>query len=277
MEARVRIGCSSWTSPAWWGRVYPRGIGDGERLGLYAGLYDTVEVDSTYYREPSAGLTRRWAQVTPPDFTFSLKITRELLEPKASPDRERLEAFLDAAALLGPKEGPLLAQFPPGFRPGRNEKFLGAFLEALPPGPRYALELRDPGWFSGGPWERLQRCLTDRGMALTWSYLTYVTVPRVRTADFVYLRFIGDHTTIPEAQHGETRVDRSGILREYLPALSEARDSAREIFVYFNNHFAGFAPASVNLFRETLGLPPIDFARNAQAPGEGSQQRLSGL
>ena len=114
-------------------------------------------------------------------------------------------------------------------------------------------------------------------MALTWSYLTYVAIPRVRTADFLYVRFIGDHTTVPEAQHGEIRVDRSGALQEYAEALSEVNASVREIFVYFNNHFAGFAPASVNLFRETLGYTPIDFARSIRAPGEGRQRRLPGL
>ena len=277
MEARLRIGCSSWTSPAWWGRVYPEKLGDGERLRLYAGLYDTVEVDATYYREPSAGLVRRWAQVTPPGFTFSLKVTRDLLELKSPAARERLEAFVGAAALLGAKEGPLLAQFPPGFRPARSERSLATFLEALPSGPRYAVELRDAGWYRGAPWERLRRRLTDRGMALTWSYLTYLAIPPVVTADFVYVRFIGDHTTVPEVRHGEVQVDRSGTLREYARTLTEVRGSVREIFVYFNNHFAGFAPASVNLFREMLGFPPVDFGRSLRAPGGGSQTRLPGL
>ena len=277
MEARLRIGCSSWTSPAWWGRVYPEKLGDGERLRLYAGLYDTVEVDATYYREPSTGLVRRWGQVTPPGFTFSLKITRDLLEPRAPADRERLEGFVGTAALLGPKEGPLLAQFPPGFRPARSERSLVSFLEALPPGPRYAVELRDAGWYRGATWERLQRCLTDRGMALAWSYLTYVAIPRVVTADFAYVRFIGDHTTVPEVRHGEVRVDRSGTLREYARALTDVRGSVRDIFVYFNNHFAGFAPASVNLFRDLLGLSPVDFSRSVRAPVGGSQSRLPGL
>lgn len=277
MEARLRIGCSSWTSPAWWGRVYPPGIAEGERLGCYAGMYDTVEVDSTYYGGLSAALARRWAKVTPPDFVFSLKIPRDLFDPRTPPDPGRLEGFTGPAALLGPKEGPLLVQFPPGFRPGRGERFLASLLGALPPGPRYAVELRHADWFRGETWARLERSLRDRGMALAWSYLTYVAVPRVRTADFVYLRFIGDHTTIPESEHGETRVDRSPILREYVPALLEARTSVREIFVYFNNHFAGFAPASVNLFRAIMHLPPIDLARSVRVPGEQRQQRLPGL
>lgn len=256
----VRIGCSSWTSVSWWDRVYPSGLADGDRLAWYSRFWNAVEVDSSYYRDPGPYLVRRWARVTPPDFRFTLKFPRDLLDPKKPVKPEAIATFLANARQLGPKLGPVLLQFPPWVKPGRAEEFLAAIVERLEPDLRYAIELRDAGWFLGPTFERLQRLLSDRRLALAWSYLTYVDVPPARTTDFVYLRFIGDHTTVPEETHGETRVDRSKEIATWASRLVPALEEISGAFAFFNNHFAGFAPASVNDFRIAMGLPPIAFA-----------------
>ncbi len=260
MPARLRIGCSSWTSEAWWNRVYPAGLPDGERLRVYARLYDTVEVDSSYYRDPGPYLVRRWASVTPEDFVFTLKFPRDLLDPKKPLDRDRVRTFLGNARLLGPKLGPILLQFPPWVRPGRATTFLSELLEELEPSLRYSVELRARAWFEGDPWSWVRTELQRRGIALAWSYLTYVDVPPERTAGFVYLRFIGDHTSVPAETHGEVRVDRSKELRLWAGRLRGVQTEVAEGFVFFNNHFQGFAPESVNLFRAELGLPRVRYA-----------------
>ena len=260
MPPRLRIGCSSWTSEAWWGKVYPPGVREGDRLGLYARLFDTVEVDSTYYRPPTPYLVRRWAAVTPEEFLFTLKFPRDLLDPRAKMDREALASFQASVRLLGNKLGPLLLQFPPWFKPGRNESYLQELLDTLEGDLRFSVELRDAAWYSGEVGKRPLRSLRDRNLALTWSYLTYLKVPAERTSDFLYLRFIGDHDTVPDSQHGEIRIDRREVLSEWASHLKEAFGSIESAYVYFNNHFAGFAPASVNHFREELGLPPVDYA-----------------
>lgn len=258
MERAPRVGCSSWTSDAWWGPVYPSGLKDGDRLAWYAKRWDTVEVDSSYYASPSPFLVRRWASVTPDGFLFTLKFPRDLLDPKHAVDPAAVAKFVGTAKLLGPKLGPILLQFPPWVKPGRAEKFLEEILGALEPGPRYSVELRDAGWFHGPTFEALCRRLSDRQVALAWSFLTYVDVPPAVTADFVYLRFIGDHTSIPAEQHGEIRTDRSDAIRTWAERLKRAE--IEQGFVYFNNHFAGFAPASVNDFRREFGLAPVEFA-----------------
>ncbi len=259
-RSKVRVGCSSWTSDAWWGRVYPQGLPDGERLAWYARLWDTVEVDASYYRDPGPYLVRRWEKVTPPDFRFTLKFPRDLLDPKKPVESERVAEFLGHARLLGPKLGAILLQFPPWVKPGRASGFLSDLLGRLEPGTRYAVELRDAGWFSGAAFDQLRRELSDRSMALAWSYLTYVEVPPELTSDFVYLRFIGDHTSVPAATHGEVRIDRSGALAAWAGHLERRLEELSSAFVLFNNHFAGFAPASVNDFRRAIGLPPVVFA-----------------
>lgn len=97
-------------------------------------------------------------------------------------------------------------------------------------------------------------------MALAWSYLTYVEVPAAITSDFVYLRFIADHDTIPTETHGEIRVDRSAEIRTWAGRFRDAlRADAQEGFAFFNNHFEGMAPASVNPFRAELGMEPVRY------------------
>ncbi len=258
--SKLRIGCSSWTSEAWVGRVYPEGLPDADRLAWYARFWDSVEVDATYYRAPSADLVRRWARVSPPGFCFTLKFPRELLDPRRALRTERIAAFLETVTLLGPKLGAVLLQFPPWFKPGRASPFLDELLGRLEPRVRYSVELRDAGWFSGEIFERLQRSLSERRVALAWSYLTYVDVPPAVTSDFVYLRFIGDHTSVPAVTHGEVRVDRTEAVDRWATRLRDRLKGLAAAFVFFNNHFAGFAPASLNDFRRARGLPPIAYA-----------------
>ncbi len=218
----LRTGCSSWTSDAWRGRFYPAGIADADRLRYYARRFDTVEVDASYYRDPGPDRARRWAAVTPEGFTFAMKMPKDLLRPQPPAPPEAL---------------------------GR-----------LPPGPRYAVELREADWFRDPHLTELKRRLEELDIALVWSYLTFLDVPAERTADFVYLRFIGDHTTVPASVHGEIRIDRTDAVRRWAVPAREADRDGRDVFAYFNNHFAGFAPESVNLFRREMGLPPIPIA-----------------
>ena len=272
MSAVVRVGCSSWTSEAWWDRLYPRSLAEGERLAWYARLYPTVEIDSTFYAMPRGFLSERWRRTTPEGFRFAAKMTRELLDRKRPIDRGSIEQFVREISPLGPKLGPILLQFPPSFRPKEGSKFLGDLLEALPAGPRYAVELRDAGWYTEATLGELRPLLEGRSVALAWSFLSFVDVPPEVTTDFLYVRFIGDHTTVPSEVHGTLRVDRSEETRRWAERVRQRLESVREVFVFFNNHFAGFAPASVNLFREALQMPPIDYA--PPSPSGGVQSRL---
>ena len=277
MPPRLAVGCSSWTSEAWWGRLYPRDLPPGERLSAYSRWFDAVEVDTSYYRDPGAPLVRRWARATPAGFVFTMKVPRELLDPRHRVDRERIARFEAHAKELGPKLGALVAQFPPWVKPSRAEPFLEELLDGLDPTLRYAVELRDAGWFRGEVRQRLLRRLTDHRRALAWSVLTYVDVPAERTGDFVYLRFIGDHTTVPAERHGELRVDRGPETSLWASRVRSVFDQVANVYAFFNNHFAGFAPASVNLFRRELGLPEVDY-RDLLAPAAvgraGRQLRL---
>ena len=258
MPAPYRIGCSSWTSDAWWDRFYPRTLKDGERITWYSKYFDTVEVDATYYAVPASAMVRGWAAKTPESFRFTLKLFRDFMDPKKPLDPSLLLKFTQNARLLGDRLGPILLQFPPWVKPGKAQQHLTALLDALDPGLRYAVELRDAGWFRGEVGSWLKAELERRRIALAWSYLTYVEVPDEATTDFAYMRFIGDHATVPAEQHGEIRVDRSAETRRWADRIARQRDRFLEVFVFFNNHYAGFAPESVNEFRTAAGLPRIE-------------------
>lgn len=270
MTTDLRIGCSSWTSEAWWDRLYPRSLADGERIGYYARLYPAVEVDATYYAPPRALLSQRWRRATPEGFLFTAKMTRDLLDWKSPVDAGKLDAFVRELGPLNEKLGAILLQFPPSFRPANGARFLEELLPALPSGPRYSVEFRDPHWFSTEERPKLLRRLADREVALAWSFLSFVRVPWEVTTDFLYVRFIGDHTTVPASEHGSVRVDRTETMRTYAERVREQLEELERIYVFFNNHFAGFAPASVNTFRGMLGLRPIAYA---PPPERGPAQR----
>ncbi|MGA7860836.1 MAG: DUF72 domain-containing protein [Thermoplasmata archaeon] len=261
MGAEVRIGTSSWTSEAWWGRVYPDGTPPADRLRLYASLYDCVEVDATYYTLPTRRMVEGWYSRTPPGFLFTLKVTRDLLDPKTPVNAEKLQGFASAAQVLGEKLGPLLLQFPPWVKPARSTQFLWELLSVLPAGPRYAVELRDAGWYTGETRERLLRELRDRQIILAWASLNYVEIPPEVTSEEVYLRFIGDHTSIPAETHGEVRADRTAETARWAERLRAVSSDLRRALVFFNNHYAGFAPESANLFRNLMGLVPVPYDR----------------
>jgi uncharacterized protein YecE (DUF72 family) len=256
----IRIGCSSWTSPSWNGRFYPPGLPDAQRLSVYARRFDCVEVDATYYAMLPASVIASWGRRTPEGFRFTLKFPRDLLDPRKPPKAEDVAEFFRRAVQLGPKLAGVLFQFPPWFKPprsgdGGNWEFLATTVRSVPEGVPVAVELRDAGWFGAERHPELRRLLSERQVPLAWSYLTYVDVPPDLTSDWVYLRFIGDHDTIPEAKHGAVVVDRSGPMRSWAGRLREAAPRLRRALVFFNNHFAGYAPASAEEFRSIVTAP----------------------
>ncbi|HEV8049805.1 MAG TPA: DUF72 domain-containing protein [Thermoplasmata archaeon] len=262
MTGALHVGCSSWTSEAWNGRLYPTGLPPVQRLPYYARFFDCVEVDATYYAIPARSMVRGWARRTPETFRFALKLSRDLLERDHPLDEAKADAFVSASAELGPKLAGVVAQFPPSFRPPREgdggaAEQLQGLVERLASKLPLAVELRDKGWFTGARAEWLYGLLREHRTALGWSFLTFLDVPPVVTTDRIYLRFIGDHTTISEHELGETRVDRTETTRQWANAIRERLDEVQSALVFFNNHFAGYAPESANTFLGLLGRPQI--------------------
>lgn len=271
---RIRYGTSSWSEKAWSGVFYPAGLPAREQLPFYAQRYDTVEADVTYYRVPDAPLVRGWAERTPPGFVLSAKFPRSIVHAGegAAPDPQKLlvrqhvqrdlEGFLGSMSLLGEKCGPLLLQFPYFNRRAfaSSAPFLErleSFLETLPGGIRCAVELRNKAWVG----EALLELLRRRRAALVLVDLAYLPHPAELlerldpfSSDFAYARLIGDRKGIDALSErlDHVVVDQGERLDRWAALLRRAAERVPETYVYANNHYAGYAPATIDELRARL-------------------------
>src|SRR5262249_29797170 len=156
MPPNLRIGTSSWSCGDWVGRFYPRGMRPPDFLSYYATRFDTVEVDSTFYRPPAPRTVDGWRRATPDGFQFCAKVPQLITHEKGLMDCDaEMNAFLSTMARLGDRLGTLLLQFPYFARSRDDGEFhtgeeflarLGAFLGRMPREFRFAVDLRNERW-----------------------------------------------------------------------------------------------------------------------------------
>ena len=264
------MGCVGWSYPEWAGSFYPSRAEASDYLALYARAFDTVEIDSSFYAIPSQDMARAWLESAPDGFLFTAKFPRLITHEKQFVGVEDpLRWFFQSISILRPRLGPLVMQLPPRFSIGTGRPALEAFIDHLPSGYRYAIEFRNRSWFTPETFQWLE----DRGVALCWSENDIVEVPPVVTTDFVYLRFIGDRS-LPKLT-GELQRDRTAEIRKWNTEVQKVRDSVDAVYVFFNNHFAGFGPACVNLWREIDGEERIDWGLRMREEGQKSLSDFS--
>lgn len=249
-----RIGCSGWSYPDWVGPFYPENAPPKEFLRLYSSVFDCVEIDSTYYRTPYPSTVTAWRRSTPERFMFAAKFPKKVThDMKLEGVEEYISRFYRVIGELKGKLGPLLVQLPPSFKYESGRRSLEHFLGVLPKGFRHAVEFRHRSWFR----PELQSLLRDHGVALCWSVTQYLSTPEDVTADFLYMRFVGDRSI---SSFEKIQRDRSELMGRWYRAMDNLGDRVKERWVFFNNHFAGFGPGSVNEFRRLAGLLELDWS-----------------
>jgi uncharacterized protein YecE (DUF72 family) len=238
----VRIGCSGWNYPHWRERVYPRGLPQRRWLEHYATLFDTVEVNSTFYRLPRRDAVAAWVQQTPRDFLFAVKASRFLTHMKRLTDMgrgverfyERIEPLVDS-----PKMGPVLWQLPETFR--RDDDRLASALERLPPG-RHCFEFRHESWFA----RDVYALLREHDVALViGDHPERPFQAHELTADWTFVRF-----HYGSRGRGGNYSDRE--LETWKRRLAAWRTRA-EVFAYFNNDWEGYAVRNARWLQARLG------------------------
>jgi uncharacterized protein YecE (DUF72 family) len=237
----IRIGCSGWNYADWRGVLYPRGCPQRLWLARYAEAFDTVEVNTTFYRLPKLETVRGWVEQAPSGFTFAVKSSRYLTHIKRLTDMERgVERLLERLEPLtaSPKMGPMLWQLPANFR--RDDERLGFALERLPPG-RHAFEFRHESWFAAD----VLAALRAHGVALViGDHPERPWQPHELTADFSFVRLHYGHRG-RRGNHSATELD------EWARELKRLARRA-EVFAYFNNDWEGFAVRNARGMRERL-------------------------
>jgi uncharacterized protein YecE (DUF72 family) len=226
----VRIGCSGWNYDDWRGRLYPEGLGRPRWLRRYAGCFDTVEVNSTFYRLASKEAVKRWVEDTPDEFVFAAKASRYLTHVRRLREigqgieryYERIEPLVRSGKL-----GPVVWQFPATFR--RDDELLAGALRAMPPG-RHCFEFRHESWFAGEVYE----LLGEHGAALViGDHPKWPFQARELTTDWTLVR-------LHHGRRGRRGNYSKREIEEWAERVAAWRGQA-EVYVYFNNDWEGFA------------------------------------
>lgn len=269
------VGTSSFSTPDWVGSFYSRGAKPAQFLSHYARQLRTVEIDATWHAMPRPQMVDGWEQKVGEGFRFALKVPKTITHERELEDCSDLwRQFFVLTERLGAKRGPLLLQFP-YFAQGRDpEEFrtgaqflqrLERFLDSIERPPELVVEVRNDRWIA----PPLVDLLRDHGVAL--ALLSYYTMPHPSkllerldpvTAPFAYVRFLGHHKRMDERvaearrTRGKTRhwdellVDREEETRSWVPVLQDLIQRTERVYVYYNNHYAGYAPGSISLLNE---------------------------
>ena len=238
----VRIGCSGWNYKHWRERVYPAGLPARRWLEHYASLFDTVEVNATFYRLPTRSAVASWVEQTPPGFLFTIKASRYLTHIRRLTDLgggvatfyERIEPLV-----ASPKMGPVLWQLPGSFR--RDDERLAGALASLPPG-RHCFEFRHESWFA----DEVYALLRQHGAALVVGdtpsrpFQTHEL-----TADWTFLRFHYGH-------RGRDGNYSARELDEWAARISGWRERA-DVYAYFNNDWNAYAVKNARALAAKIG------------------------
>jgi uncharacterized protein YecE (DUF72 family) len=226
----IYLGTSGWQYKDWRGRFYPKGLPQARWLEHYAEHFATVEINNAFYRLPELDTFAQWRRRTPDDFVVVVKVSRYLTHIKRLRDPEEpVRRFLDRAAGLGDKLGPVLLQLPPTLRAdaGALAETLGHFPREV----RVAVEPRHASWWT----DEIRGVLERHNAALCWAdrHSRPVT-PLWRTADFGYLR-LHEGRAKPWPRYGPAA------LRTWLRRLADTYGDEVPAYVFFNNDPGGAA------------------------------------
>jgi uncharacterized protein YecE (DUF72 family) len=238
-----QIGCSGWNYGDWREVLY-KGVPQRAWLERYAESFDTVEVNTTFYRLPLRSSVARWVEQTPPSFLFSVKASRYLTHIKRLTEvRPGLERLYDRIEPLisSAKLGPVLWQLPATFT--RDDERLASALAHLRQG-RHCVEFRHPSWFTAEVYELLR---SHRIALVIGDHPQRPFQSHELTADWTFIRF-----------HYGSRGRKGNYSKRELEDWArriELWGNKVDVFAYFNNDWTGFAVRNALWLKKRLGAP----------------------
>ena len=245
MEKKIRIGTSGWSYPDWVGTFYPSKIPQNKMFLFFSKIFNTVELNTTFYNIPKIGTVQSWSKKSPKDFLFSVKFPQEITHKKLGNvplDEEDLMPFFYVISPLEQKMGPILVQFPPSF--DFNIELLEDLLVLLPSDKKYAVEFRHLSWLTSKTYKLLEKyhmayCIVDEPL---------LPPEIVITSDFAYIRWHGQNK-----KHWYNYLYTKEELEGWIPKIENIKDQVNNIYGYFNNHPHGQAPTNCRQLLKMLG------------------------
>lgn len=242
----ILLGTCGWSYQEWVGMFYPNNR--VAKLPFYGKVFETVEVDSSFYRMPSKSMAAGWARATGPSFKFSLKVPKTITHDRRLVDAE--QGFLAFLEVIKPLEkagklGCLLVQLPPSFEYGERRS-LESFMELFPRHLHFAIEFRHESWDRQETWD----LLNEHGVAntVTDSPIEFLSKPIVTAETHAYVRWHG--------RGKPTWFDYTYSEQELEPWVRKVNDIASKVqtlYAYFNNHYHSSAPVNALQFLEMSG------------------------
>jgi uncharacterized protein YecE (DUF72 family) len=235
----------------WLGPFYPPKTPKNRWLAYYAGCFDAIEMNTTFHAVPTPERVAGWAATVPENFRFAVKASKQAThDVPLSAAREPLALFVDSVRSFGSHLGPIVLQLPP-WCGAEQTAGLRTLLESLPADLRFAVEFRSADWLGEPTFDLLAR------YNVAFVGLEHEDHPRhalVRaTADFLYVRIVGKHGRYDDV--GREVFDPTEQLETWWRRIEAAAGpEVREVWVMFNNDFAGFAPATLRRFARIAGV-----------------------
>ncbi len=252
------IGSQGFSYDHWKGVFFPSGAPAHEYLTYYSKIFNTVEMDTTFYAVPRPAVVQAWGAAVPENFLFTAKtpqtITHEMGLVNAS---QFMDEFLEVMRHLGSKLGAILIQLSPAYA---SDKLLvlKAFLANLPKDIRFAVEFRHRSWYT----PQTVELLTSH--KICWAATEFGNLPREinPTVDFLYIRWLGKRAAFRRYDHEQ--LDVMPRLTWWKDLIIKNISRAETVFGFFNNDYAGFAPGTCNRMKMLLNLPVTDFRQPEQ-------------
>lgn len=270
--AKLYIGTSGWSYPkgegTWTGYFYP--TGKLNELEYYSQFFNTVEINSSFYRPPNPGYVYNWVRRVPKDFLFTVKMWQKFTHPKMYKEATGEEAVISLQDIdifkrsIEPlvqygKLGTLLAQFPPSFR---NDSFGQQIINAVSRAfgqYRLAVELRHRSW-SDDP--NIATLLRENNVAWVQidepKFKSSIAEELPITSDMAYFRFHGRNAEMWWTGDSETRYKylySAEEIEELAVRVNSAAEQTQLLFALFNNHWRGYAPRNAVDMMKSLQLP----------------------
>ncbi len=228
-KGRIRIGISNGLVPGN-KKTFPPSFQSRSRLHYYSSVFNSVEINSCFYKTPLSATFEKWSNDVPGDFKFSLKLSKEITHTKnLEVDLSYIQSFMNAASGAGHKKGCILIQFPGKITLDYFEKvgrILQEFQQQDPSNQwRKAVEFRDTSWYTGETGELMDEYKTA---IIVHDFAKAKNFTSMSKADFVYMRFHGPTGNYRESYPDQFLKVKASEIRSWL-------DNGKDVYAYFNN------------------------------------------